>query len=122
MRLLSELHEIASHPSYEVDMLFATGTAIIGQLDPLRQNAMLESFTIHARNLRHFLDPEGRIDPDDDVLAADFFDTAADWLAVRGPMPPSPDKLRFRVGREIAHLPYHAGDPGNPYFESDGEQ
>jgi hypothetical protein len=105
MRPHAELHAIASHLSYEVEMLYATCSMIGAQGSELRINAMLESFALHARSLRHFLEPQGA--QPDDVLAEHFFDSPAEWIKARGPMPQSLDRLRFRVGKEIAHLTYH---------------
>lgn len=67
-------------------------------------NAVLESFTLHARGLLDFLyatKPQS-----DDVIAEDFFDSPSDWAAIR----PNKTKLLMsvhkRVGKEVAHLTY----------------
>jgi hypothetical protein len=65
-------------------------------------NAMIESFTIHARALRDFLyaTPRG-----DDVSAADWF-PAGVWEDLRGPEPEMLLDARKRTGKEITHLTY----------------
>ena len=68
----------AEHLWYECWMFFETGSTLPGGVtSPLVQfvdNAVLESFAIHLRNLLDFFYPE-RILPDD-VIAADYFELA----------------------------------------------
>ena len=67
-------------------------------------NAVLESFTLHARALLDFLYADKP--KVDDVIAEDYFDVPSDWLATR----PNKTKLlgviHKRVGKEVAHLTY----------------
>ena len=68
-------------------------------------NAYLESFLIHARNLRDFLtrsrDDKG-VKPND-VLAEDFFDSDG-WSCPDEP--PYLKENRIRLNRSLAHLTY----------------
>lgn len=101
-----ELRAASDHLYYEIQMLrgtmalLATGTN--GQ--SVLSNALIESFTIHARALMHFLYPLGRPQPSD-VLAENFFD-AGDWMAMRPDEPAVFGTARGRVNKEIAHLTY----------------
>ena len=67
-------------------------------------NALLESFTVHARVLLHFL--YGSKSQSDDVLAEDFFDTPSVWQQRRPGKSPLLDTVSKRVGKEVAHLTY----------------
>jgi hypothetical protein len=68
-------------------------------------NALIESFTIHARALIHFLYPKRK--EDSDVLAADFFDDAGAWPKIcQQEEPIEFGRARERVNKEIAHLTY----------------
>jgi hypothetical protein len=70
---------------------------------PVR-NALLESFTIHARGLlQFFFSNQPR---PDDMVAADFLPSSAVWDAARGAMPEVLANLGARVGKEVAHLTY----------------
>jgi hypothetical protein len=68
------------------------------------RNALIESFTIHARILLDFLystNPQP-----DDVIAEDFFDDSSAWLKQRTQKTPLLTTIHKRVGKEIAHLTY----------------
>ena len=101
-----ELKTASDHLYYEIQMLrgtmalLATGTT--GQ--SVLSNALIESFTIHARALMDFLYPSGR-PQSSDVLAEDFFD-AGGWMAIRPDEPAVFGTARGRVNKEIAHLTY----------------
>jgi hypothetical protein len=72
-------------------------------LDATLQNALLESFTVHARALLDFL--YGPRHKRDDALASDFFDDDM-WEQQRPPLSGRLGDLNHRVGKEIAHLTY----------------
>jgi hypothetical protein len=80
----------------------ALATGVFG--DGSLNNAVLESFTVHARVLLDFLFAD-KPRPDD-VVAEDFFPTPEQWPMVRGDMPPILKDVDTRVGKEIAHLTY----------------
>ena len=102
-----EVRAASDHLYYEIQMLQGTmailATAATGQ--SILSNALIESFTIHARVLMHFLYPTGSIQPSD-VLAEDFFDDVGHWLAIRPDEPAVFRTARGRVNKEIAHLTY----------------
>lgn len=100
----------AEHLVYEVDMFFwmvevltrpsvirATSAAEATRLN----NALIEVFAIHLRNLVDFLYLE-RPQPTD-VVAADFC-AAGTWEAVKPPITRSLEAARVRANKEIAHL------------------
>lgn len=67
-------------------------------------NAVLESFTLHARALLDFLYAERP--RADDVIAEDYFDNPVDWLTVRPNKTELLMVIHKRVGKEVAHLTY----------------
>ena len=99
-----ELREASNHLFYEIEMLRSTaellGTGAFG--DSQLANALIESFTIHARALIDFLYGERSRD---DVLAEDFFPEGV-WERPTPPANLDVDAIRRRVGKEIAHLTY----------------
>lgn len=104
---IAELHAVAPHLVYEIEMLQAAAFRIIKEQDTFIQNTLLESFTVHARALHHFFDPQPkRTNKFDDVLAAHFFDNPDDWAKARGTMPKSLDTVYEKVNKQIAHLTY----------------
>jgi hypothetical protein len=72
-RSTAELRAVSNHLFYEIAMLrgsvLGLTSGLIGQ--GIIGNALLESFTIHARALLDFLYPENPWP--DDVIAEDFF-------------------------------------------------
>ena len=82
-----------------ITMRMTAGTAV----DENERNALLESFTIHARCLIEFLwDSPKR---DDDASAVSFCDEGV-WERERGQVPDQVAQVSPRVGKEIAHLTY----------------
>ncbi len=102
-----ELRAASDHLHYEIQMLRGTMTLLATQAlgESVLSNALIESFTIHARALIHFLYPSGQV-VDSDVLAEDFFDNSERWLATRPEEPTAFGRARGRVNKEIAHLTY----------------
>ena len=105
-RTPEELRGASEHLFYEVGMFgtlaraLATGVFGAGSIN----NAVLESFTVHARVLLDFL--FANKPRPDDVVAEDFFPTPERWPTVRGDMPPLLKDVDARVGKEVAHLTY----------------
>jgi hypothetical protein len=68
-------------------------------------NALLESFAVHARVLLDFLYTDS---PryDDDVVASDFFTKPEEWGDIRPEKSEKLDNIHHRVGKEVAHLTY----------------
>lgn len=102
-----ELKTASDHLHYEIQMLRGTmallasgaiGTSVLS-------NALIESFTIHARALMDFL--YTKQSKESDVLADDFFnDASTTWMAVRPDEPSAFSAARGRVNKEIAHITY----------------
>jgi hypothetical protein len=102
----------ADHVWHEIKMFFGTGPYVPYATSPqvkIMDDAMLESFVLHLRNLMNFFYP-GRI-MSDDVIAADYFDS--------GQMPELKSKLlpraKDRADKELSHLtskrlPHHHPD------------
>lgn len=67
--------------------------------DLLLKNMALESFLVHARNIRDFFGTAGK---DDDVLVADFMRSPP---GVKMPLLRS-KAIRVRLNRRIAHLSF----------------
>jgi hypothetical protein len=68
------------------------------------QDAWLEAFLIHVRNLIDFFIGPSRKGLDD-IVAEDFFADPNTWA--RGVQRDGLDKVRARIGRKLAHLTYH---------------
>jgi len=103
-----QLSKIIEHLGYEFQMLNHTAV-VLATLPPILlhesiKNALMESFTVHARNLLGFL---WDLTPwDDDVIASDFFDDQSTWDDNPPTIPPILEPLDGRVGKEVAHLTY----------------
>ena len=70
----------------------------------VKNNAIIESFGIHARVLLNFLyKTTGR---PDDTLAVNFFDDLTEWENYIEEKSEVLKKINSRVGKEIAHLTY----------------
>jgi len=101
-----ELRQISEHLFYELWMLDTTARVLAMEAfgeGPVR-NALLESFTIHARGLLQFFFPSQP--RPDDALAVDSLSDTPAWEGARGEMPPILADLAARVGKEVAHLTY----------------
>jgi len=107
-----ELVDVSEHLLYEIQMLFGTaqamGTLDLGNENDIRiwaiRNALVESFTVHARILLDFL-YSSRPKPDD-VITEDFFDNGSTWLQKRPAKSQLLTTIHKRVGKEVAHLTY----------------
>jgi len=101
-----ELVEASDHLQYEFWMFMslanALGTGVFGQ--GVLNNALLESFTVHARILFDFLyadHPKA-----DDVIAEDFLEAPQAWKEQRPHQSEILSAIHRRVGKEVAHLTY----------------
>lgn len=101
-----ELQKSSDHLHYELWMLqvLALGmeSGILGE-GPLN-NAVLEAFVVHARNLIYFLFATKA--KQDHVIAADFFENADLWTKNRPSKSAYLKKAEIRANKEIAHLSY----------------
>lgn len=102
-----ELTGVSDHLFYEFSMFITTAEEMGSGKYPQGttvNNALIEAFVIHARNLLYFLYGEKK-EPDD-AVASDFFSDQKAWIKIR---PKTPDNLKNvgkRVGKEVAHLTY----------------
>lgn len=105
MKAKDKLKNISHHLWYEFTM-FSELTQELGKgyLPSIINNALLESFALHARNLIDFLYAE---DPSsDDVYAGDFFPCKEDWVKIRPQITPLLEKVKKRANKEVSHLTY----------------
>ena len=97
-----------AHLRYELWMFLRTGQYLVDTPDPTNEaervleNAMVESFVIHLRNLISFLYSE-RVESKD-IVAADFFQDANAWYQRRPTISQSLKKARERSHKEVVHL------------------
>ena len=97
------------HLFYEVSMFFRLGKLLLSKerLPPTDigrsvDNALVESFVIHFRNLYDFLYC-GR-SKKKDVLAEDFCDTPAAWRRLRPKLSSEVKKCKDRAAKEVVHV------------------
>lgn len=101
------LREASEHLYYEIWML--NRTAPIGckrdsEVNTVINNCIVESFGIHARNLRDFFfNTSGK---KDDILAVDFFDDPEEWSKYINRKSDILNEINKRVGKELVHLTY----------------
>jgi hypothetical protein len=106
---IEQLHRFAEeHLLHEAGMLHAVTVKLLNRHhrdDPVVENALLESYTIHLRNLIDFLFvKEPRVATD--AVAADYFDDS-DWELVELEQSEHLRRVKGRVGQEIVHLSYN---------------
>jgi hypothetical protein len=82
-------------------------------------NAIIEAFGIHLRNIIDFLfidDPKPS-----DIVASDFL-IPHEWMALRPPISPTLQIARVRANKEIAHLTTERifGTPPQKQWDFDG--
>jgi len=114
IRSTRELCKASEHVAYEIEMLYGA----LNDLEALYRarysgadaslsthDALIESWTIHVRNLMHFL-RAAKPQPDD-IVARDFF-TGAEWhkLLPRRPRDDAEKQIDRRINKEIVHLTY----------------
>ncbi len=106
-RTKDELMNVSEHLDYEMWMMHevARGLASNALRPRFVNNALLESFSIHARALLDFLYADSRAFPDD-VIAEDFFDSQGEWPVLRPAKSELLEKVHRRVAKEVAHLTY----------------
>jgi len=105
-RTEDELKKASEHLFYEAWMFtsLARGMASGVFNEGVINNALLESFTIHARVLLDFLFAENP--RDDDVIAEDYLPSSEDWAKVKAAKSEKLQNIHRRVGKEVAHLTY----------------
>lgn len=96
-----------AHLLYEAGMLYDVTSGLMNRHhkdDLIVENALLESFGVHSRNLIDFLwldEPMKHTD----AIASDYVD---DWKAPA--MSERLSKVKGRVGKEMVHLSYNRLD------------
>ena len=97
------------HVFYEISMFFRLGKLLLSKdrLPPTDvgqsiDNALLESFVVHFRNLYDFL-YVGR-SKKKDVLAQDFFETPGAWRKLRPKLSSAVKKYKDRAAKEVVHV------------------
>lgn len=105
MKAKDKLKNISHHLWYEFSMFLALTQELCKGYPPgTINNALLESFALHVRNLIDFLYAEnpGR----DDVYAGDFFQCKEDWVNIRPQITALLEKTKKRANKEASHLTY----------------
>ena len=106
-RLKDQLVKASEHLYYEYMMFMnlanALSTGVFGE--SVIKNAVLESFTVHTRNLLDFLYAEKP--RNDDIIAIDFFEKPEAWSSNLPDKSPLLASTNQRVAKEIAHLTYN---------------
>lgn len=95
------------HLSYEVDNFLACAAVLVFEGQKYNahiRNALIESFTLHARSVLSFLYNDRP--REDDAHAQEFLKAGLVWTEIRRPIPDSLANLKRRVDKEIAHLTY----------------
>ncbi len=106
-----DLKKASEHVNYEFDMFLATASFLTtgaGAKDRVTQNAYLESFVLHLRNLRDFYfqdQKKGRI------CAADYVSNVDKWKASRQDESPFLKHERRKANEFVAHLTYEKETP-----------
>ena len=105
-RTKEELQKASGHLFYEVWMFTSLAKGMSSGVfnEGIINNALLESFTVHARVLLDFLFAENP--RRDDVIAEDYFSSPDEWSKIRANKSDKLKNLHGRVGKEIAHLTY----------------
>lgn len=93
----ADLQAIQKHLDYEAGMLLVTAHGLASGIAKGSQlnDAVLESFVIHVRNLVDFLWPES---PHNDSIE--------EWERVRPPLPEILKRARIRAHKLCAHISY----------------
>lgn len=97
-----------THTTYaEVSLRGSPGPPLPPENLVVFHNAIIESFTIHARALIDFLYRVPNTRHTDDIFAEHFFDEPATWISSRPQLSRvEVARIKNRVGKEIAHLTY----------------
>lgn len=114
-----EVHDYAAdHLYYELWMLYETAARLVHDQavrgDWVVKNALIESFTVHARSLAIFLYPEEARKWPHDVTSDEYMKDVQQWKEARGAIPLELRTTIQRTGKEIAHLTTHRHPPGSP--------
>ena len=106
-RKVSELTRASNSLYYEIWMLLNLGRIMsvgIGRESVFINNALVESFMIHARVMLEFLYAENP--RKDDIVAEDFLPDTEQWQDIRIPKTELLETVHNRVSKEAVHLTY----------------
>ncbi|MFN8400086.1 MAG: hypothetical protein U0X74_08725 [Anaerolineales bacterium] len=105
-RTKEELIKASEHLLYEVWMFTSLTRGMASGVfnEGVINNALLESFTIHARVLLDFLFAENP--RQDDVIAEDYLPSLDEWVKIKAAKSEKLENIYTRVGKEVAHLTY----------------
>lgn len=120
---VNDLRKLLGHLQYEMNMMVWTASQTrplptdVPELEALPNNAMLESFLSHARNLQDFFyNDEGA--EATDALATDFFSDPLTWTTRRpAPSPllhPKTGTLKRLINKQLAHLTWDRVSVSSP--------
>ena len=105
MKDKEKLKRISSHLYYEFSMFVSLTLEMRKGYPPgMVNNALLQSFALHVRNLIDFLYNDKH--QPDDVYAGDYFETPERWQLLRSKITPGLSNAKKRANKEIAHLTY----------------
>ena len=105
MKAKEKLENISHHLWYEFTMFLALTQELSKGYPPgTKNNALIESFALHVRNLIDFLYIENP--SSDDVYAGDYFPYKEDWVKIRPQITTFLKKVKKRTNKEVSHLTY----------------
>ncbi len=121
-----ELHDYAADQLYyELLMLYEAAARLVKDQavhsDWVVKNALIESFTVHARSLAVFLYPEEARKRPNDVTSDEYVKDIQQWRKARGAIPRELRTTIQRTGKEIAHLTTKRHPSGAPQKAWDPE-
>jgi hypothetical protein len=107
MASITEIQKSGEHIFYEIMMMQGCATVLGHGIfeSGIVRHAIMNSFTIHARNIIYFLYPPQN-KQQDDMDAQDFVKHGIVWADIRPEKSELLKQINFRVGKEIAHLTY----------------
>lgn len=103
----SELVKASNNLQYEIWMLLSLADLMskdVGRDNVVVNNALVESFMIHARVLLEFL--YAQKPRPDDIIAEDFLAEPEQWEKIRIPKTDLLETVHDRVSKEAVHLTY----------------
>lgn len=119
---MEQLQTASSHLHYEVQMLHECARRLselrnsdeeISLDDKTLENALIESFLIHARVLIDFFYVKSRLEANpntnirsSDVIAEDFLEKPNNWWSICPEKSPELEEVNPKVGKQVAHLTY----------------
>jgi hypothetical protein len=123
MRTAQKLQAASKALLYDVQMLDATAKELSSRTAHAStlNNALLESFLIHLRNLIDVLYiPKSKRNPDD-INAEDFFSDPEEWRRIVKPLKRRKNlgALKTRINKLLAHLTYKRLSAAPSYSEWD---